>query len=84
MGESHIIHYCLHYLEATRLRLLDQLDWPFAHMVGYSFGGTTAVGYVASRPSRVQSFVLVAPAGLLRFSHFTAEHFCGDDEAVAR
>ncbi|KAF9871338.1 valacyclovir hydrolase [Colletotrichum karsti] len=53
--------------------LLDQLGWPCAHLVGYSFGAALTVGYVASRASRVKSFVLVAPAGLLRASEFTAE-----------
>ncbi|KAL6706213.1 hypothetical protein ACN47E_005948 [Coniothyrium glycines] len=53
--------------------LLDHLGWQSAHLIGYSFGGALTVGYVASRPERVQSFVLVAPAGLLRLSSFTKE-----------
>lgn len=67
--------------------LLDQLEWPSAHLVGFSFGGALTVGYVASRSSRVQSFTLVAPAGLIRSSNFTAEqqgHLRGGDEAAAR
>lgn len=46
--------------------LLDHLQWPSAHLVGFSFGGSLTVGYTASRASRVQSFVLVAPAGLIK------------------
>ncbi|KAH6684652.1 Alpha/Beta hydrolase protein [Halenospora varia] len=67
--------------------LLDRLDWPSAHLVGFSFGGATTAGYVALRPSRVQSFTLVAPAGLFRSSDFSAEqqgHLRGDDEVAAR
>ena len=68
--------------------LLDHLDWPSAHLVGFSFGGLTTVGYVASHTSRVQSFTLVAPAGLIRSKSFTAseqEHFQpGCDEDAAR
>ncbi|KAF1847685.1 alpha/beta-hydrolase [Cucurbitaria berberidis CBS 394.84] len=67
--------------------LLDRLEWPSAHLVGYSFGGALTVGYVVSRSKRVQSFTLVAPAGLIRSSKFTAEeqgHLRGDDEAAAR
>ncbi|KAH7371968.1 Alpha/Beta hydrolase protein [Pyrenochaeta sp. MPI-SDFR-AT-0127] len=67
--------------------LLDQLEWPSAHLVGYSFGGALTVGYVGSRSPRVQSFTLVAPAGLIRSSNFTVEeqgHLRGDDEAAAR
>jgi pimeloyl-ACP methyl ester carboxylesterase len=68
--------------------LLDRLEWPSAHFVGYSFGGALTVGYAASRPARVQSFVLIAPAGLVRYSQFTVEqqgHLDGGgDEAAAR
>ncbi|RFU24300.1 hypothetical protein B7463_g12038, partial [Scytalidium lignicola] len=67
--------------------LLDQLAWPSAHLVGFSFGGSLTVGFVASRPSRVQSFTLVAPAGLMRSSNFTAEqqgYLRGEDEAATR
>lgn len=67
--------------------LLDRLGWPSAHLVGFSFGGALTVGYVASRRSRVQSFTLVAPAGLIRSSSFTAEqqgYLRGSDEPAAR
>jgi len=70
--------------------LLDHLDWRTAHLVGYSFGGALTVGYVASRPKRVSSFVLVAPAGLMRFEGFSAEQqvllrgSSGGDEVAAR
>ncbi|KAK5045543.1 hypothetical protein LTR84_009161 [Exophiala bonariae] len=67
--------------------LLDRLEWPSAHLVGYSFGGALTVGYVVSRPSRVQSFTLIAPAGIIPSSAFTTEehaHLRGDDEAAAR
>lgn len=67
--------------------LLNHLEWPSAHLVGYSFGGALTIGYVGSRSSRVQSFTLVAPAGLIRASNFTTEehgHLRGDDEAAAR
>ncbi|KAF2689031.1 alpha/beta-hydrolase [Lentithecium fluviatile CBS 122367] len=67
--------------------LLDQLEWLSAHLVGFSFGGALTVGYVASRPSRVQSFVLVAPAGMIRSSKFTPDqqgYLRGGDEAAAQ
>jgi pimeloyl-ACP methyl ester carboxylesterase len=68
--------------------LLDQLEWPSAHLVGFSFGGVLTVGYAASRPSRVRSFTLVAPSGLIRSSSFTVEEQThlhgGGDEAAAR
>ncbi|KAF4456701.1 Dihydrolipoyllysine-residue acetyltransferase component of acetoin cleaving system [Fusarium austroafricanum] len=71
--------------------LLDHLKWSSVHLIGYSFGGCTTASYVASRPvsslSRVKSFTLVAPAGLLKFSDFTTEeqaHLRGDDEIAAK
>lgn len=66
--------------------LLDHLNWPTAHLVGFSFGGALTVGYVASRPMRVSSFALVAPAGLIPFSGFSAEqqaHIRGGGDEVA-
>ncbi|PSK36587.1 Serine hydrolase-like protein [Elsinoe australis] len=65
--------------------LLDHLQWPSAHLVGFSFGGGTSVGYAASRgTSRVKSLSLVAPAGLYRSADFDAAHLRGDDEVAAR
>ncbi|KAF5679153.1 dihydrolipoyllysine-residue acetyltransferase component of acetoin cleaving system [Fusarium heterosporum] len=67
--------------------LLDHLEWSTVHLVGFSFGGVTTASYVASRPSRVKSFTLVAPAGLLRSSDFTTEeqgYMRGGDEAAAK
>ncbi|OQO08915.1 hypothetical protein B0A48_05805 [Cryoendolithus antarcticus] len=68
--------------------LLGHLSWPSAHFFGYSFGGATTAGYVAARPDRVDSFVLAAPAGLMRLADFTPEkqtYLLGDtgDEAQA-
>lgn len=51
--------------------LMDQLRWEKAHIVGYSFGGSTTATFAATYPQRVESMVLVAPAGLLRSSQFT-------------
>ncbi|KAL4998613.1 Alpha/Beta hydrolase protein [Aspergillus recurvatus] len=53
--------------------LMEHLGWPDAHMIGYSFGGSTTVTFAAARPGRVSSMVLVAPAGLLREDRFTDE-----------
>jgi pimeloyl-ACP methyl ester carboxylesterase len=53
--------------------LLDHLQWPSVHLIGFSFGGSLTAGYVASRPHRVSSLILIAPAGLLRISSFSEE-----------
>jgi len=65
--------------------ILDHLEWPAAHLVGYSFGGITAAGYAATRPTRVQSLALVTPAGLYRSTAMKAEmlvHDCTDEGAA--
>lgn len=51
--------------------LMNQLQWEKAHLVGYSFGGSTTATFAAAYPERVESMVLVAPAGLLRSEKFT-------------
>lgn len=67
--------------------LLDQLHWPSAHLVGFSFGGGTVTGYTALRPSRVESLTLIAPVGLFRLSDLSPEErglLYGDNEVAAR
>lgn len=68
--------------------LLDRLGWPTVHLIGFSFGGALAVRYTASRTKRVQSLVLVAPAGLIPLSGFSLTEKAhlrgGGDEAAAR
>lgn len=49
-------------------RVLDAINWPTAHFIGYSFGGVTIAGYAASsaaRAARMESMVMIAPAGLV-------------------
>ncbi|RAH50682.1 alpha/beta fold hydrolase [Aspergillus brunneoviolaceus CBS 621.78] len=69
--------------------VLDHLRWPSAHFVGYSFGGATTATFAARFPERVESMVLVAPAGLLRAAQFTEQQRGllkggNGDEAVER
>lgn len=82
--------------------VLRKLGWAGGqpvHLVGYSFGGATAAGYVAARAAgrtgcgvEVGSLVLVAPAGLLRSEEFEVEarerylpvEGTGGDEGVER
>ncbi|USP77593.1 hypothetical protein yc1106_04867 [Curvularia clavata] len=68
--------------------LLDHLQWPSAHLVGFSFGGSLTVGYAASRAEGVQSYALVAPAGLVEFASLPEAdqaHFRNDcDEDAAQ
>lgn len=68
--------------------LLDKLKWSTVHLIGFSFGGALTVGYAATRPTSIQSFTLVAPAGLIKSSALTEKErtFLGreSDETEAR
>lgn len=68
--------------------VLAHLAWPSVHLIGYSFGGALSPAYVASHSTKVKSFILVAPAGLVRLSILSAEEQGhvrgGGDEAAAR
>lgn len=91
LSDTPVVPHAAALFHALLDALLDRLAWPAAHLVGYSFGGALTVGYAASRPARVRSFVLVAPAGLLRARAFTPEQQAylrggggGGDERAAR
>jgi pyruvate dehydrogenase E2 component (dihydrolipoamide acetyltransferase) len=46
------------------LRFLDQQDVERVHLVGHSMGGAIAAQMALTAPGRVESLVLIAPAGL--------------------
>ncbi|MBX6350241.1 MAG: alpha/beta fold hydrolase, partial [Clostridia bacterium] len=51
-------------LAAYVAELLDALELPAAHLVGWSLGGGVALHAAAHAPERVRRLVLAAPAGL--------------------
>jgi len=55
------------------IQLLRHLKWPSAHLLGFSFGGSTITSFTALYPDLVQSLVVVAPAGLLRSATLTEQ-----------
>lgn len=75
---------------AQVLRVLAALKWNSAHLIGFSFGGSTVASFSALHPEMVESVTLLAPAGLLRLKDFTAEQQAfirggeGVDEDAAR
>lgn len=48
--------------------ILDHLQWNKVKLIGFSFGSLLTVAYAVSRPERVDSYILIAPAGLIRSS----------------
>lgn len=53
------------------LHLLGHVRWPSAHVVGYSFGGVTAVSLAAFHPELVESLAVIAPTGLIHSDGLT-------------
>lgn len=59
--------------------LLSHLQWSSCHLVGYSFGGSTAISYLSStsspssNPTKITSISLVAPAGLWKSPNLDKE-----------
>ncbi len=63
--------------------LMMHLGWDDAHLIGYSFGGSTTATFAVVHPERVASMVLVAPAGLLysrEFNELQKSYLRGGEE----
>lgn len=43
-------------------------SWARFNLVGYSLGGAVATSFAATMPGRIETLVLIAPAGILRLS----------------
>ncbi|KAK6000010.1 hypothetical protein QM012_003998 [Aureobasidium pullulans] len=73
-----------HYLIDS---LLAHLTWNSCDLIGYSFGGSTAISYIASsvsRAERVTSVALVAPAGLWKCPDLDKEKLYDSDFEVSK
>ena len=55
-----------HLFHSQILQVLSYMAWSTAHLIGFSFGGSTAVSFALHHPWAVQSTVLLAPAGLIQ------------------
>jgi pimeloyl-ACP methyl ester carboxylesterase len=67
--------------------VLDTLEWGSCHLIGYSFGGSTAISYIASSPQRarkIESVALIAPAGLWKAGSLDATKLYNTDFFIAK
>lgn len=62
----HVFHFQI-------LQVLGHMQWSAAHILGYSFGGSTAVRFAIHNPNTTLSVALLAPAGLLPFEGFSEQ-----------
>ncbi|KAL4952957.1 Alpha/Beta hydrolase protein [Aspergillus filifer] len=70
-SDTPIVPHVPALFHALIIDLMVHLDWPSAHFIGYSFGGSTVATFAAQYPEKVQSLVLVAPAGFFREEQFS-------------
>lgn len=62
----HIFHYQI-------LQVLGFMRWTDAHIIGYSFGGSTAITFAVQHTWAASSVAVLGPAGLLRKEDFGAK-----------
>lgn len=62
-----------HIFHLQIFQVLGHMKWPRAHIIGYSFGGLTAVSFATTNPTVPLSVALVAPAGILDKISFSSE-----------
>lgn len=67
--------------------VLAELRWDSCHLIGYSFGGSLAISYIASstqRAQKIDSVALVAPAGLWHSKDLVAAKLYSPSFSVAK
>lgn len=67
---------------ADALGLLDALDLPSAHILGYSYGGTIAIETALAAPDRTRGLILLEP--ILSEAPSSRGFFSGMDPIMAR
>ncbi|KAM5350130.1 hypothetical protein ACJ41O_006635 [Fusarium nematophilum] len=70
LTDTPVVPYDATLFHALIEALMVHLGWEDAHLVGFSFGASTAATFVAAKPELVTSMALVAPAGLIRSAQF--------------
>ncbi|KAH8805382.1 valacyclovir hydrolase [Xylogone sp. PMI_703] len=71
LSQTPLVPHVPALFHAQILHLLSHMKWPSAHVVGYSFGGSTATSFTAFHPEVVDSLAIIAPVGLLRSEDLT-------------
>lgn len=67
--------------------VLSELHWDSCHLIGYSFGASLAISYIASSASRaakISSVALIAPAGLWRSENLDEQKLYSTDFDIAK
>lgn len=63
-----------HLFHSQILQALSFMQWTSAHMLGYSFGGSTLIKFALYNPRAVLSAALLAPSGIVRTNIYFDQH----------
>ena len=89
LSSTPLVTHTPHIFHAQIHQVLGYMRWSSAHIVGYSFGGSTVVSFANDNPWMCLSATLLAPAGLLQYDGFDAkmrkslEDTSGEQDGVA-
>ncbi|KAI1116403.1 alpha/beta-hydrolase [Nemania sp. NC0429] len=70
LSSTPLVAHAPHIFHAQILQVLGSVQWPSAHILGYSFGAATLVKFALYNPRVVSSATLLAPAGLVQKDSF--------------
>ncbi|KAI1147708.1 alpha/beta-hydrolase [Nemania diffusa] len=65
LSSTPLIAHAPHIFHLQILQVLAFMQWPSAHMLGYSFGGSILTKFAVYYPQAVSSAAILAPAGIL-------------------
>ncbi|TGJ88189.1 hypothetical protein E0Z10_g594 [Xylaria hypoxylon] len=65
LSSTPLVTHTPHIFHSQILQVLGFMQWPSAHILGYSFGASMVTTFAFYNPWAVQSAALLAPAGIL-------------------
>ncbi|ETN41737.1 uncharacterized protein HMPREF1541_03674 [Cyphellophora europaea CBS 101466] len=68
LSSTPLLAHTPHIFHLQILQVLGYMKWTSAHIIGYSFGGSTAVSFAINNPWLAESVALLAPAGIMSMS----------------
>ena len=71
MSSTPLVAHTPQTFHAQIYQVLGYMGWSKAHIMGYSFGGTTLVSFANSTPWMCLSVTLLGSAGLLKYDEFS-------------
>ncbi|KAF2103132.1 putative valacyclovir hydrolase [Rhizodiscina lignyota] len=73
LSSTPLVAHTPHIFHFQIFQVLGFMQWTSAHIIGYSFGASTAIRFAIHNPWAALSVALLAPAGLLRKEEFSQQ-----------